>query len=126
MRYIIAGGRDFNNYNVLCAVMNTIKKYGPSVNKPITEIVTGDARGADTLGAQWATAHDIHVKHFPANWDEYGKSAGFIRNAEMADYADVAICFWDGKSKGTAHMIKTMKKKKKPCYVYDYEGNKII
>lgn len=126
MRYIIAGGRDFNNYDILCAVMNTIKKYGPSVNKPITEIVTGDARGADTLGAQWATAHDIHVKHFPANWDEYGKSAGFIRNAEMADYADAAICFWDGKSKGTAHMIKTMKMKKKPCYVYDYEGNKII
>jgi len=126
MRCIIAGGRDFNNYNILCAVMNTIKKYSPSVNKPITEIVTGDARGADTLGAQWATAHDIHVKHFPANWDEYGKTAGFIRNAEMADYADVAICFWDGKSKGTAHMIKTMKMKKKPCYVYDYEGNKII
>ena len=126
MRYIIAGGRDFNNYNVLCTVMNTIKKYGPSVNKPITEIVTGDARGADTLGAQWAAAHNIPVVHFPADWETYGKSAGFIRNAKMGEYADVAICFWDGKSKGTKNMIQTMKFNKKLYYVYDYEGNRII
>ena len=43
----------------------------------------------------------------------------------MADYADIAICFWDGESKGTAHMIKTMRIKKKPCYIFDYNGNEM-
>ena len=125
MKYIIAGGRDFNNYNILCAIMNTVKKYGPSENKAITEIVSGDARGADTLGAEWATKHDIPVIYFPAKWEIYGKSAGFIRNVDMGTYADAAIIFWDGESKGTKHMIQTMKKLDKPYYVFNYKGELI-
>ena len=65
------------------------------------------------------------VYHFPAKWTQQGKSAGFIRNTIMADYADVAIIFWNCKSKGTEHMIKTIKKKNKPCWIYDYNGKKI-
>ena len=126
MKIIIAGGRDFNNYNVLCAILNSMRKlpmyYGPKLE----EIVSGDAKGADTLGAYWAIEHNIPVKHFPAEWDKYGKSAGFIRNAEMAEYADALIAFWDGKSKGTRHMIKTMQMKKKPYRVFNYNGEEIM
>lgn len=118
MKYIIAGGRDFNNYPIVCKVLSQFNN--------ITEIVSGDARGADTQGIMYGNQYHIPIKHFPAKWDEYGKSAGFIRNAEMADYADIAICFWDEKSKGTTHMIKTMDLKHKPCYVFDYQGNKIL
>ena len=77
---------------------------------------------AGGLGALWAAKHSVPLQCFPAQWNIYGKSAGFIRNAEMGEYADLAICFWDGKSKGTFHMIKTMKRLNKPVYVFDYNG----
>lgn len=125
MKYIIAGGRDFKNRNLMYAVMNTFKKYTPSIDRPITEVVSGDAIGADSLGIEWASVNTIPVKHFPAEWDKYGKSAGFIRNAEMGEYADAAVCFWDGESKGTKHMIDTMKRLGKPCYIYNYNGERI-
>lgn len=114
-KYIIAGGRDFKYRPILYKVMDNYKFL-------ISEVVSGDAIGADSLGAEWASVNSIPVKHFPAEWDKYGKSAGFIRNAEMGEYADIAICFWDGKSKGTKHMIDTMKRAGKLCYVYNYNG----
>ena len=80
---------------------------------PDDKIVSGDARGADTLGAEYGTRHGIPVIHFPAQWDTYGKAAGFIRNEEMAEYGDYLVAFWDGASKGTAQMIQAMKRKGK-------------
>ena len=119
MKIIIAGGRDFNNYYILERVLNSFKGL-------IDEVISGDARGADELGARWATYNNIHVNHFPADWDYYGHAAGFIRNIEMADNADALIAFWDGKSKGTGHMIKTMQMKKKPYRVFNYNGEEIM
>lgn len=100
MRVIIAGGRDFTDYTLL---KYTCQKLLP--NKEVVEIVCGKARGADALGEKFAKEKDYHVKPFPANWDLYGKSAGYKRNEQMAQYADWLIAFWDGKSKGTKHMI---------------------
>ena len=119
MKIIIAGGRDFNNYYILEKVLNSFKGL-------IDEVISGDARGADELGARWATYNNIHVNHFPADWDYYGHAAGFIRNIEMADSADALIAFWDNKSKGTEHMIKTMQLKKKPYRVFNYNGEEIM
>ena len=116
MKYIIAGGRDFNNRSIMFPILS---KY---INNMCDTIISGDARGADALGAEWATHFQIPVKHFPAKWDEYGKAAGYIRNAEMAEYGDMLIAFWDGKSRGTMNMIKTMKLHKKPYWVYNYQG----
>lgn len=81
------------------------------------ELVCGMARGADLLGLQWAKEYRVPWKEFPAEWDLYGRSAGYRRNAEMADYADVLIAFWDGDSKGTKHMIECMKKLKKEVHI---------
>lgn len=117
MKYIIAGGRDFNN--------GVITRYILSQFTDIDEIVSGNARGADTQGRLYAEQYNIPYTLFPAQWDTFGKSAGYIRNAEMADYADALIAFWDGKSKGTSHMIKTMKIKNKPYWVYNYLGELI-
>lgn len=69
------------------------------------EIVSGKAKGADLLGEAYAKLKGYGIKQFPAKWSEKGKSAGYLRNVEMAQYANALIAFWDGKSKGTRHMI---------------------
>jgi hypothetical protein len=85
----------------------------------ITEVVSGTARGVDTYGEWFANRYEIPIKRFPANWDEYGKSAGMIRNKEMAEYAEQAIILWDGESKGTKNMIDLAKKKKIPIFLLE-------
>ena len=116
MKIIVAGGRDFNNRIALNNVLSNI------ISPKEDVIICGDARGADILGAEWAAQHQVPIQHHPAKWDEYGKSAGYIRNAEMAEEGDALIAFWDGKSKGTMNMIKAMKLHKKPYWVYSYQG----
>ncbi|MEO5581136.1 MAG: SLOG family protein [Saprospiraceae bacterium] len=72
-------------------------------------MVSGTARGTDMLGERYADEKGIPKKQFPADWPKYGKSAGYKRNTEMAKYADSLIAFWDGKSRGTKHMIDLAK-----------------
>jgi len=100
MKVIIAGGRNFRDYDKLRESCDNIL-----VNQKEIEIVSGTAAGADTLGERYAQEKGYEVKKFPAQWDLYGKSAGYKRNQQMAEYADGLIAFWDGKSKGTKHMI---------------------
>tara|TARA_R110000850_G_scaffold172924_3_gene298609 strand:- start:1004 stop:1354 length:351 start_codon:yes stop_codon:yes gene_type:complete len=101
MRTIIAGGRDFKNYELLDAEVSSFF----SVMTSEATIISGGARGADDLGEDYAVENELRVVTFPADWGKYGKSAGYRRNAEMADYSEALIAFWDGKSKGTKHMI---------------------
>ena len=101
MKVIIAGGRSFSDYNLLREVCDHMLQ-----NQVEVEIVSGKARGADSLGEKYAKEKNYTIKEFPADWEKYKKSAGYIRNKEMAQYADAAIVFWDGKSKGSKHMIE--------------------
>ena len=105
MKIIIAGGRTFNNYDLLTQSCDKALSLQTEV-----EIVSGTANGADKLGEKYAKEKGYSVKQFPAEWDKHGKSAGYIRNEEMAKYADALIAFWDGKSKGTKHMIDLAKR----------------
>lgn len=82
----------------------------------VTEVVCGMAKGIDLAGRAWALRNGIAVKEMPADWKQYGKMAGAIRNAEMANYGDALIVLWDGKSRGTENMINCMKHRKKPIY----------
>jgi hypothetical protein len=86
----------------------------------INEIVSGEAKGVDKLGEQLAERLGLELTKFPANWS-LGKAAGHIRNADMAKYADMAIVYWDGHSRGSKNMIENMKKLGKPCVVYIIE-----
>ena len=106
MKVIIAGCRNFFDYELLKTKCDI---YLSSVKQQV-EIVSGTANGADKLGEKYASEKGYPVKQFPADWDKYGKSAGYKRNEEMAKYADALIAFWDGKSKGTGHMIDLAKK----------------
>ena len=108
-RVIIAGGRYFNNYQLLkerCDFYLQSKKRSHNVI-----IVSGHASGADSLGEQYANEAGFDTQLFPADWNKHGKAAGHIRNAEMAEVADALIAFWDGKSRGTANMIQLAKDK---------------
>jgi len=78
---------------------------GRLISEGITEIISGGARGADTLAEMYARHRALPVKVFPAEWDKYGKSAGFRRNADIVKNSDIIVAFWDGKSKGTKHTI---------------------
>lgn len=88
----------------------------------VTEVVSGAAHGVDQLGEQWARENGIPIKLFPAEWGTLGKSAGFVRNVDMADYADALVAVWDGNSRGTAHMIRTAKNYKRHVYVHRRAG----
>lgn len=101
-KVIIAGSRDFNNYDLLKEKHDFALRNKANGN---VEIVSGTARGADRLGERYASEKGIRVKQFPAQWERYGKRAGYLRNKEMAEYADALIAFWDGKSLGTKMMI---------------------
>lgn len=100
-KVIIAGGRDFNDYE---ALKQACDFYLSQTHKRIT-IVSGKAKGADTLGERYAEERGFKISAHPADWDQYGKSAGFIRNREMAEEANALIAFWDKSSRGTASMI---------------------
>ena len=100
-KVIIAGGRDFDNYLYLCEVCDHMLQ-----NKSDIEVVSGVARGADTLGEKYAKERGYALKRFPADWNKNGLGAGPIRNKEMGNYGDALIAFWDGSSKGTKNMIE--------------------
>ena len=116
MRLIIAGSRDVPDEET---VRKALRDAG-LMPTDITEVVSGTARGADRLGEQVAAKHNIPIKRFPADWDTYGKRAGYLRNADMAEYGDMLVAVWDGVSRGTMHMIDIMKKKNKRVHVYIY------
>ena len=99
MKVIIAGSRGFSDFSLLFSKCEEILE-----NQIDIEIVSGTAKGADKLGEHYASLKGYSVARFPADWSK-GRSAGFIRNAEMANYSDCLIAFWDGESKGTKHMI---------------------
>ena len=114
MRIIVAGGRDFSDYSLFCARLDF---YFQNI-KPV--IVCGEAKGADSLGRRYAEEHNLEILSFPADWNLYGKSAGFKRNTLMSENADGLVAFWDGQSKGTKHMIDTMQKSGKPVKIVRY------
>ena len=120
---LVAGGRDLKDKHLVSTVLSNID---------IGEIVQGGAKGADALGKQHAEYTGCSIKEFPANWEEYGKSAGPIRNRQMADYLleqrdlgmDVrAEIFWDGVSKGTWSMINILLKSKIDTNITFYGRN---
>lgn len=139
VRIIIAGGREFNDYDLLkksvldiifdLECRNTVTgigNYSRVKEKHLIEFISGTARGADKLGEKFVAESIWSVKRFPADWNTYGKRAGYIRNEQMAKYAmsdnsyGVLIAFWDGKSRGTMHMIDLAKKHGLEVHVVNY------
>lgn len=117
----IFGGRDFFDVKLLIEKVDYI--LAPIKDKFTIVIVSGKADGADTLGEIYAQLRGYDLECEPADWDRFGKSAGFKRNTVMADKSQGAIGFWDGFSKGTKHMIDICKAKKLQLAVISYKSS---
>lgn len=104
MRVIVAGSRQLSNYMLVehaCSMLS----------KPMTMEICGCCRGPDMLGAYYANQRNIPVRRYPAQWQTYGKQAGFKRNEQMAEDAEALVAIWDGVSRGTKHMIDIARKR---------------
>ena len=118
-RLVVCGCRDFSDYNLLS---NELDSYLKNISKNYSVIiVSGGASGADKLGERYASEHRIPIEVHSAMWDKFGKSAGPLRNKEMAEVADAVIAFWDGESRGTKNMIDCARDARVPCKVVQYQ-----
>lgn len=119
-RVVIAGCRDYNNYDeakrYIDFCLSNIRKQNDII------IVSGCCKGADLIGERYANENGFMVERYPADWKTYGKSAGPMRNKKMAEVGDYVICFWNGKSKGTKLMIEYSKELGKPIRIKKVEA----
>lgn len=135
MQLIIAGSRSINDMTLLDEYVwdahgmladDIVKQYGaiPMFALGLT-IIEGGAKGIDRLARQWAKRHQLPCRTYSADWERHGKSAGYKRNEIMAENADALLAFWDGKSKGTQHMINAAMRNHLPIRVWQC-GNGLL
>jgi len=124
---LIAGTRTYDNYAELCTITNMV------LQNHLADricIVSGGAKGADALAKQYATERGYEFVEMPADWS-LGKRAGYIRNRAMHEYISRfehrgVLCFWDGKSRGTAHSFVLAKEFDNPLRVYNYSERRFL
>lgn len=97
MKVAIVGSRGFDNYEQMKQVLSAFK---------ITLIISGGAIGADKLAERYAKEHSIPTMIHLPDWKQHGPQAGFIRNTDIINDAELVIAFWDMESKGTLDSIK--------------------
>jgi hypothetical protein len=114
--FIIAGSRDITDIRHVNFAME--KLYVVYGIRPTT-VISGTARGVDTLGEEWGQDHRCKIIRMPADWTTHGKSAGYKRNEHMAHNADGLVAIWDGHSRGTGHMIDTANRLKLPTLIHN-------
>lgn len=117
MKVAVVGSRGFSDAIHLSAVMEDWFMNQEGLQAKITEIISGGAKGADSLAADWARTHGIKLTEYLPDWDTYGKRAGFIRNEDIIKGADMVLAFWDGVSKGTQNSLSIAKRLKKPTLI---------
>jgi len=123
LKLIVAGSRTITNSSVVYTALDMLQAYlHTEIGIDVTEVVSGTAKGPDSLGAYWARAKGLPVMEFPADWDEYGKAAGPMRNQVMAKYGHILAAFWDGRSKGTKDMVQKAKKAGLIIFVFSPDG----
>lgn len=124
-RIVVAGSRSFQNYKAAEEIfLSALSKR--KLNE--IEIVSGGAKGADAFGEYFAKKYGCQLKIYPADWERYGKRAGYLRNRQMAENSDATILFWDGVSRGTADMFNQTLRENHPLFVvyYDKETQYIL
>jgi hypothetical protein len=108
MKVAVIGSREFNDYERL---RDTLSLF------PITKIISGGAKGADSLSERYARENGIPTEIYHAQWDLFGKKAGFLRNTTIVENSELVIAFWDGKSRGTRDSIGKASKQKKQTFI---------
>ncbi|MFI3167551.1 MAG: SLOG family protein [Bacillota bacterium] len=106
MKVAIIGSRNITNVDI-----------GKYIDVEITEIVSGGAIGVDSIAKEYAEQKGIPFIEFKPEYNRYHKGAPIKRNEKIADYADIVIAFWDGKSKGTKHTVNYCEKTNVKCII---------
>jgi len=101
----VVGSRTFNDYGKLKNILDSLEG--------VELVVSGGARGADSMGERWAKEKGIPTKIFLPDWNKFGKRAGFIRNEDIVRECDTLVAFWDGESHGTLNSINHAKRMEK-------------
>jgi hypothetical protein len=104
MKLAIVGSRTVTDLWLVCDEADKIH-----ADTPVTELISGGAKGADTLGESWARSRGIPVTRLIPDWNAHGRKAGIMRNTDIVKQADKVVAFWDGVSKGTQDTIKKAK-----------------
>lgn len=117
MKFAVVGSRTITDYKI---VKNILDEHN------ISTIVSGGAKGIDQLAERYADEKNLEKIIYLAKWNEFGRGAGMVRNAEIIADADEVIAVWDGTSKGTEHSINLAKKMNKPLYLYTVKDEKIL
>lgn len=121
MRVLVCGDREWVDQQM---IYNQLKQLHTA--SPIEIVIEGEARGADLMGRKAATYLNIPVLGYAANWKEYGRSAGPIRNQQMLKEGrpDLVLAFHDhlDQSKGTRHMVSIAQKAGIPVQVISHGG----
>jgi len=111
----VVGDRRFTDYALRCSVLDR-------VHTPISIIVSGGARGADTLAERYADSHNIPMQIFHAKWNQYGRSAGPRRNTLIVESSDAMVAFLAPGSIGTRNSIAQAKERGIPVHIVHIGG----
>lgn len=122
---LVAGSRSFADYDLMVAKLDAFLSRQIVDHRSIC-IVSGGARGADQLAERYARMRDFELRVFPADWNQFGKSAGYRRNRQMHEFIAQykhrgCVCFWDGQSRGTTHNFSLAKEFNTPLRVVRFE-----
>lgn len=121
MKLAIVGSRSFDNERLAYKLLDVTAKH-----LGVDLVVSGGAHGADMIGEAWARSRGIAVQIHKPDWDRHGKSAGFIRNADIVHDADIVFALWDGKSRGTLDTLRKAETSDKMRIVILPEGTESI
>ena len=109
IKVLVCGSRIFNDWEYLSQKLDEILDSRFPHDEII--IISGSAKGADTLALYYANQNGDGIEAYPADWETYGNKAGILRNVQMLEQGnpDLVVAFPRGKAKGTRHMIKIAK-----------------
>jgi hypothetical protein len=109
MKVAIIGSRSFTSYEFLCRQLSTL---------PVSEVISGGARGADSLAARFARERGLPLHLFHPAYSRYGRSAPLVRNKAIMASAQLVAAFWDGHSTGTAHALSLARQRGLVCHTF--------
>jgi len=122
VRVLVCGSRTFSDV-IICSMLDGIADRMLNAKSALV-IITGMARGADTIAVDWANANGITLHEYPADWERHGRRAGYLRNVEMLERGnpDLVLAFVDKPliaSKGTAMMVNLARRAGVKTYVVE-------
>ena len=120
-RLAVVGSRGFEDFDLFVKIIDRLR-----LTKEIDAIISGGAKGVDSMAEHYADVNGIPTEIFLADWDKYGKGAGYIRNKTIWDNSDIGIAIWDGVSKGTKHSFDLARKQNKKLYIFNYMINRWV